>query len=316
MSLRVFIDGRAGTTGLELAARLQDHPQIELLAIEDGLRKDPARRRELYEQADAVVLCLPDDAAREAADLAPAARLLDASTAHRTRAGWVYGLPELAPAQRQAIRTADRVANPGCYPTGFVLSVRPLIDAGLVDADLPLRVNAVSGYSGGGRSMIAKYRDCDTAAWRHRTYGLDLNHKHVPEMRLYAKTQHAPLFTPAVGHYHSGMLVQVGLFRSELRCNATPVDVHSALAERYAREPFVHVHPLGCADALDDGFLSPTAQNGTNHLDLMVFANDEQMLIATRYDNLGKGAAGAAVQNLNLMLGLAEATGLCTAANQ
>lgn len=316
MSLRVFIDGQAGTTGLELAARLQDHPQIELLAIEDGLRKDPARRRELYEQADAVVLCLPDDAAREAVDQAPAARFLDASTAHRTSAGWVYGLPELAPEQRPAIRTAGRVANPGCYPTGFVLSVRPLIDDGIVDADLPLRVTAVSGYSGGGKSMIAKYRDCDTAAWRHRSYGLDLNHKHVPEMRVYAKTQHAPLFTPAVGHYHSGMLVQVGLFRSELERNATPVEVHSALAERFVREPFVHVFPFGCADALDDGFLSPTARNGTNHLDLMVFANDEQVLIATRYDNLGKGAAGAAVQNLNLMLGLPEATGLCSAANQ
>lgn len=314
MSLRVFIDGQAGTTGLELASRLQSHAQIELLCVEDHLRKDASRRRELCAEADAVVLCLPDEAAREALDLAPEARVLDASTAHRTSDGWIYGLPELDPGQRKAIRSADRVANPGCYPTGFVLSVRPLIDAGIVGRDLPLRVNAVSGYSGGGKSMIAKYRDRDSAAWRHRAYGLNLSHKHVPEMRTYARTSHAPLFTPAVGHYRSGMLVQVGLFTSELERDAAPVDVHRTLAERYAGEPFVHVHPhQPDADVLDDGFLSPTARNGTNHLDLMVFGNDEQVLIASRYDNLGKGAAGAAVQNLNLMLGLPETAGLCTA---
>ena len=308
---RVFIDGQAGTTGLELASRLACHAQIELLAIEDPLRKDPSRRRELFTQADVVVLCLPDDAAREAVDIAPQARFLDASTAHRTSPGWVYGLPELEPGQRQAIRAAGRVANPGCYPTGFVLSVRPLIEDGLVSPDLPLRVNAVSGFSGGGKSMIAKYRDCDCAAWRHRAYGLDLNHKHVPEMRCHAKTNPAPLFTPAVGHYRSGLLVQVGLFATELQGNAVPGDVHRSLAERYAGEPFVHVHPYNPDDFPDDGFLSPTARNGTNHLDLMVFGNDEQVLVASRYDNLGKGAAAAAVQNLNLMLGLPETAGLC-----
>ena len=312
MSHRVFIDGQAGTTGLELASRLHSHAQIELLAIEDRLRKDASRRRELLAEADAVVLCLPDDAAREAVELAPEARFLDASTAHRTSAGWVYGLPELDPGQRQAIRLADRVANPGCYPTGFVLSVRPLIDAGLVSPELPLRVNAVSGYSGGGKSMIARYGKSDSAAWRHRAYGLNLSHKHVPEMRAYAKTSQAPLFTPAVGHYRNGMLVQVGLFSSELLHHASAVDVHRTLAERYAGEPFVHVHPhQPDAGVLDDGFLSPTARNGSNHLDLMVFGNDEHLLIASRYDNLGKGAAGAAVQNLNLMLGLPETAGLC-----
>ena len=311
MSLRVFIDGQAGTTGLELASWLERHAEIELLAIEDHLRKDAARRRELFAQADAVVLCLPDEAAREAVELAQQARFLDASTAHRTSAGWVYGLPELEPEQRRAIRSADRVANPGCYPTGFVLSVRPLIDDGLVSADLPLRVNAVSGFSGGGKSMIARYRKSDSAAWRHRAYALGLNHKHVPEMRRYAHTNPAPLFTPAVGHYRSGMLVQVGLFAIELQRGAAPVDVHRALAERYAGEPFVHVHPYNPDDCSDDGFLSPTARNGTNHLDMMVFGNDEQVVIASRYDNLGKGAAGAAVQNLNLMLGLPETAGLC-----
>lgn len=311
MSLRVFIDGQAGTTGLELASRLECHVHIELLVIEEHLRKDAARRRELFAEADAVVLCLPDEAAREAIDLAPQARFLDASTAHRTNAGWVYGLPELDPGQRQAIRAADQVANPGCYPTGFILSVRPLIDDGLLSPDLPLRVNAVSGFSGGGKSMIARYQDCDSAAWRHRAYGLDLNHKHVPEMRRYASTNQAPLFTPAVGHYRSGMLVQVGLFARELQGNTTPVDVHRTLADRYAGEPFVHVHPYNPDDFSDDGFLSPTARNGTNHLDVLVFGNDDHVLIASRYDNLGKGAAGAAVQNLNLMLGLPETAGLC-----
>ena len=312
MSHRVFIDGQAGTTGLELASRLDCHAQIELLAIEDHLRKDAARRREMLTEADIVVLCLPDDAAREAVDLAPDARFLDASTAHRTSGGWVYGLPEMAPGQRQAIRLADRVANPGCYPTGFVLSVRPLIDDGLVDPDLPLRVNAVSGYTGGGKSMIASYRACDRPAWRHRAYALDLNHKHVPEMRRFSGTAPAPLFTPAVGHFRNGMLVQVGLFATELRGGASPADVHRSLAERYAGEPFVHVHPYGPDGSSDDGFLSPTARNGTNHLDVMVFGNAERLLIASRYDNLGKGASGAAVQNLNLMLGLPETAGLCT----
>ena len=310
---RVFIDGQAGTTGLELASRLRRHGQIELLAIEQRLRKDAARRCELIAQADAVVLCLPDTAAREAVELAPGARFLDASTAHRTSAGWVYGLPELVRGQRQAIRSADRVSNPGCYPTGFVLSVRPLIDAGVVSERLPLRVYAVSGYSGGGRSMIARYQDCDAAALRHRAYGLTLDHKHVPEMQVYANTLHAPLFAPAVGHYRNGMLVQVALFASELHNGATPGDVHRVLEQRYAGEPFVHVHPYHPHEGiLDDGFLSPTGRNGSNHLDLMVFGNDDRLLIVSRFDNLGKGAAGAAVQNLNLMLGLPETAGLCT----
>ena len=310
MTYSVFIDGQAGTTGLELASRLTDHPGIDLLAIEEALRKDPARRRRLFEQADVVALCLPDDAAREAVRLETDARFLDASTAHRTSPGWTYGLPELGPGQREAIRTSARVANPGCYPTGFVLSIRPLIEAGLLDPALPLRLHAVSGYSGGGKSMIAKYRSCDTPGLRARPYGFSLTHKHVPEMRCYAKTASAPLFAPSVGHYYRGMLVVVALFTRELSGNTKPADVWRALADRYRDEPFVHVHGLHPENALDDGFLSPTARNGSNHLDLMVFASDEQLLVVSRYDNLGKGAAGAAVQNLNLMLGLPETDGL------
>ena len=310
MTYTVFIDGQAGTTGLELAARLRAHPGIDLLAIEDRFRKDAVRRRSLFEQADVVALCLPDDAAREAVRLEPGARFLDASTAHRTSPGWTYGLPEIAASQREAIRASARVANPGCYPTGFVLSIRPLIEAGLLDSALPLRLHAVSGYSGGGKTMIAKYQSCDTAALRTRPYGFGLAHKHVPEMQHYAKTDSAPLFTPSVGHYYRGMLVQVALFTSELSGNATPADVRRALADRYRDEPFVHVHGLHPEQALDDGFLSPTSRNGSNHLDLMVFATDEQLLVVSRYDNLGKGAAGAAVQNLNLMLGLPETEAL------
>ena len=314
MTYTVFIDGRAGTTGLELAARLNRHPRIRLLAIEEHLRKDAGRRRELFARADVVALCLPDAAARAAVALAPEARFLDASTAHRVCAGWTYGLPELAPEQRAAIRAAGRVANPGCYPTGFILSVRPLIDAGVLRADMPLRTHAVSGYSGGGKTMIATYRACDRAALGVRPYGLGLNHKHVPEMQAYSGTAQAPLFMPSVGHYYQGMLVQVPLFTGELEDGATIADVHTALAKRYASEPFVTVHPLGGADLLANGFLDPTARNATNALDIAVFGHDQQLLIVSRFDNLGKGAAGAAVQNLNLMLGMPDDTGL--AANE
>ena len=311
MSRTVFIDGQAGTTGLELCSRLRKHPTIEVLAIEERFRKDPARRRELFEQADIGVLCLPDDAAREAVALAPAGRFLDASTAHRVSADWTYGLPELTAGHRQAIRRAARVSNPGCYPTGFLLSVRPLMEAGLLSLQTALHVHAVSGYSGGGKSMIAKYQCRDLAAWRVRPYGLGLTHKHVPEMQAYAQTAHPPLFAPSVGHYYSGMLVQVGLFARELEAGAGIRDVHRALAERYADEPFVHVAGGDEAQgALEDGLLSPTFRNGGNHLDIFVFGHREQLLIASRYDNLGKGAAGAAVQNLNLMLGLPETAGL------
>lgn len=313
MSHRVFIDGQAGTTGLALAHWLRGHPAIEVLTIAEGARKDAQTRRRLFAQADVVALCLPDAAARAAIALAPAARFLDASTAHRVTDGWAYGLPELGGGQRERIAGAARVANPGCYPTGFVLCVRPLIESGLLRADVPLRVNALSGYSGGGKALIAKAeagtRNRIGMEWPARAYGLGLNHKHLPEMRAYAGTTRAPLFAPTVGHYHSGMIVQVGLFASELAGDAAAV--RQALAVRYAGEPFVHVHPLNAnGGVLEEGFLAPTGRNSTNHLDLLVFAHGEQVLLVTRYDNLGKGAAGAAVQNLNLMLGLPETMGL------
>jgi len=317
MLTRVFIDGEAGTTGLQIAERLQSRADLQLLRIDPAARKDPDARRKLLEQADVAILCLPDDAAVEAVALAGGAngacRILDASTAHRTNPDWVYGLPELESGQRQRIAGARLVANPGCYPQGFILLVRPLIEAGLLAPDVPLTVHALSGYSGGGRSMIETYQGFDEAARARnntRPYALGLKHKHVPEMRHYSRTTTPPLFAPSVGHFEQGMLVQIPLFTSMLRGRPTPGDVRDLLARRYAGEPFVQVFPVGAEAALEGGFLGPTACNGTNRIELMVFGHEEQLLLTARLDNLGKGAAGAAVQNLNLMIGVEETTGL------
>jgi N-acetyl-gamma-glutamyl-phosphate reductase len=312
---KVFIDGQAGTTGLEIAARLRARQDIDLLEIDDAQRKDPVRRRTYLNEADLVVLCLPDDAAREAVALLGngRARVLDASSAHRVAPGWTYGLPELNPAQREAVRTSHRVSVPGCYPTGFVLSVRPLIDAGLLAPAQPLSVHGVSGYSGGGRSMIDRYRQSESQGIAGvkptMTYGLTLTHKHVPEMQCYSGTGTRPLFTPIVGHYYKGMLVHVPLANQWLN-GARPADVHAVLSERYADEACVNVLPLGAEGALDGGYLSPLGANDTNRVDLMVFGNETHTLLISRYDNLGKGASGAAIQCLNLLLGIDELHGL------
>lgn len=311
---RVFIDGEAGTTGLQIAERLRSRPDLTLLHIDDAERKSPQARARLLADADVAILCLPDDAAREAVALAPpSCRILDASSAHRVADGWVYGLPELGDGQRERIARSNRVANPGCYPQGFVLLVRPLIEAGILPSDLPLRTHALSGYSGGGRALIEKYRAFDAEMRERlntRPYALGLRHKHVPEMHRYSGTRHAPLFAPSVGHFLQGMLVQVPLFSRELAGQPGPGDIQALLAERYRDEPFVHVFPAGADDALDGGFLDATACNHSNRIELMVFGHDEQLLLAARYDNLGKGAAGAAVQNLNLMIGADELEGL------
>lgn len=315
MKHRVFIDGQAGTTGLEMAARLKARRDIDLLEIDDEDRKNPERRKAYLNDADIVVLCLPDAAAKEAVALLGdgSARVLDASSAHRVAPGWVYGLPEVTATQRETIRTARRVSVPGCYPTGFILSVRPLVDAGVLSPEQPLSVNAVSGYSGGGRPMIERYREAESAGVAGvrppMTYGLTLQHKHVAEMHSYSGTRARPLFTPMVGHYYKGMLVHVPLSNEWLN-GAGPSDVHALLSERYADEPCVNVLPLGAEAALDGGYLSPIAANDTNRIDLMVFGNDTHTLLVSRYDNLGKGASGAAVQCLNLLLGVDELNGL------
>ena len=300
----IFIDGQAGTTGLEIVARLRERPEFSLLELDDRQRKSSDARREALAAADVAILCLPDDAAREAVALAPEqTRLLDASSAHRTAPGWVYGVPELGPGQRDAIRAATRVANPGCYAQAYVLLVRPLVDAGLLKTDAVPGCQGLSGYSGGGRALIERFEamDADTRArWTARPYALGLVHKHLPEMQAHSGVRDLPLFTPVVGAYYRGMLVTVPLRAEQLNLSgaSTPEAVQAVLQERYAGEP------------CDDGFLDATACNLTNRVDLMVFGHERQTLLVARLDNLGKGAAGAAVQNLNLMTGADELEGL------
>ena len=312
---KVFVDGQHGTTGLEIHRLLAGRAELELLEVAAADKKDPQVRRTLLNEADAVVLCLPDDAAIEAVRLieSPDVRVLDASTAHRTDASWAYGLPEL-PTQRQRLAGARRVSNPGCYPTGFVLAVRPLIDAGVLPATVPLSVHAVSGYSGGGRQMIEKFEaragtaNSPDELFHAQAYGLTLKHKHVPEMQRHSGTTAAPLFTPSVGHFHRGMLVCVPLFVGSLARAVSRDDVRALWADAYTGEACVSVLPHDAA--LDGGYLDPQGANFGNQVELMVFGNAEQLLLVARLDNLGKGAAGAAVQNLNLMLGLPELAGV------
>lgn len=315
MSRHIFIDGQEGTTGLEIHERLRSRSDVTVLQIDPEKRKDEGARRELMARADLVILCLPDAAAEEAVALAPAGtRIIDASTAHRVAPGWVYGLPELAPEVRTAIAGATHVTNPGCYPTGMLLAVRPLVDAGVIPPFYPLTVHALSGYSGGGKKLIQAFADHDHSGkspdWTVRTYALPLSHKHVPEMRVQGRLEFPPIFCPAVGHYYQGMLVSVPLHVRVLAQRVTPADVHAVLAKRFEGERFVKVLPLGGASTAPEGFLSPVACNGTNRVELLVSGNDEQILLSARLDNLGKGASGAAVQSLNLMLGLGEETGL------
>lgn len=315
MATRIFIDGQEGTTGLQIHERLRQRADLELLEISAEQRKDPDAKRALLRQAQIAVLCLPDAAAVETASLAgPDTRLLDASTAHRVNTEWAYGLPELSPDTRERIRSASRVANPGCWPTGFLLLVRPLIDAGILPAGTPLSVHGQSGYSGGGKAMIAAYRarprEGDSPAWATRPYGLNLQHKHIPEMHRYSGLIAAPIFSPSVGDYYQGMLVHVPVHMQTLSKRVLPHDLHAILSERYAAERFVQVMPVNDQSELEGGLLSATALNGSNHIQLFVSGHQDQVLLSARLDNLGKGASGAAVQNLNLMLGLDEGLGL------
>jgi N-acetyl-gamma-glutamyl-phosphate reductase len=303
---RVFIDGEAGTTGLEIRERLAGVAQIEVKSIDPAKRKDRGARAEMLRDVDLVVLCLPDDAAREAVALANelgpnAPKIVDASTAHRVADGWVYGFAEMAPGQADAIRTAARVANPGCYPTGGIALIRPLVEAGIVEPDYPSTVNAVSGYSGGGRSMIEAY-EAGTAP-RFELYGLGLEHKHVPELQTYSGLTRRPIFVPSVGNFRQGMLVSVPLHLDTLSGRPSLADIEAVLGDYYKSAELVSVVTGPAAKA---GRLEAEALNGTDMLEIFVFGKPElnQAVLVARLDNLGKGAAGAAVQNIKLMLGL------------
>lgn len=306
---KVFIDGEAGTTGLQIAARLKARTDIELLSIDEAKRKDIESRAALMNKSDAVILCLPDDAARLAVSLVsnPNTVIIDASTAHRTSAGWVYGFPEMDKGQRRAIAASTRISNPGCYPTGFIALVRPLVVSGLLPNDWPVTVNAVSGYSGGGKAMIAEFEDRQTED-NYRIYALGQAHKHPPEMKKHAGLSHLPMFMPAVGRFAQGMIIEVPLPLWALPKKPKRAAVHKLLESSYAAEPFVRVAPLAEGDAIKT--LDAEGCNDTNRLELYVFGTDDQARLVARLDNLGKGASGAAVQNLNIALGLDEGAGL------
>lgn len=316
---KIFIDGEAGTTGLQVRDRLANRDDLEIISISDELRKDVDERKRLINEADCIILCLPDEASKQAASMVENDRtvVIDASTAFRVDDDWTYGFPELSKSQTEDIKKSKRISNPGCYPTGFIALTRPLVDAGIIPTDAALTVNAVSGYTGGGNALIDIFEgDEPHEPWG--AYGYSMNHKHLPEMSKYTGLTKLPIFQPTVSSFAQGMVVSIPLHYSFLKEGATGEEVHAALTKHYDGSTFVKVMPLGEngvkeAGLLERGaFLRPDTLADTNNLELFVFHNDEEerMVLCARLDNLGKGASGAAVQNLNLSLGLDEACGL------
>ena len=310
---KVFVDGQDGTTGLRIHEYLAARPDIEVLRIDADKRKDAAERARLLNASDVSFLCLPDAASKEAAALVtnPNTCLIDASTAHRTAPGWVFGVPELAPGQREALRGATRISNPGCHASAFILLLRPLVDAGLVPKSAPVSATSLTGYSGGGKKMIEQYQAGGNPKLDSpRPYALTLAHKHIPEMMAHTGLTTKPLFLPVVGNFYKGLAVSVPLHLSTLPAGADGRALHVALARRYEGERFVRVMPFADPAVLDEGFFDVQACNDTNFVDLFVFADDQQALLMARLDNLGKGASGAAVQAMNVRLGVDEGLGL------
>lgn len=314
MATKVFIDGQAGTTGLRIRQRLEKRSDLTMLTLTEENRKDPEARRAAIWESDITFLCLPDEAAREAVALAGEAdvRIIDASTAHRTNPDWAYGFPELSAAHREKIRTSNRVAVPGCYASGFASLVYPMVQNGMLPADYPVQCFAMSGYSGGGKGMIAEIEnpDRDAALYSPRFYGLANNHKHLPEMQKISGLTRKPMFTPIVDDYYNGMVVCVPVQAAISGKQLQPEEVHEMLAKQYAGSNFVQVMPLGTKEEMTATKLSCNDLRDTNRMEIFVFGDAEQLLLCSRLDNLGKGASGAAVQCMNIMLGLDETTGL------
>jgi N-acetyl-gamma-glutamyl-phosphate reductase len=314
MKKSVFVDGQHGTTGLQIRERLSKRNDIEIVEIPEAKRKDPEARSDLLNQVDIAFLCLPDDAARESVSLVRSASvcIIDGSTAHRVADGWTYGMPELKEGQRDLIKKSKRITVPGCHASGFILMLHPLVSLGVVSPDYPVTTHAVAGYSGGGKGMIADYDNESPPEYiiNPRPYSLNLDHKHLPEMTEYTGLTQPPLFNPTVVNVYTGEIISIPLIVSHLEKKLSPADIRKILADYYAGEQFVRVMPYPVDDYLKNGFLTFTDCNGTNNLDIFVFGNEDRILLSARYDNLGKGASGAAVQNMNIVLGLPEETGL------
>lgn len=313
MTFKVFVDGQEGTTGLSLLDYLDRRSDIDLLRIDEARRKDPGERARLLNEADLAFLCLPDVASREAVGLVenPRTRVIDASTAFRTDPAWTYGLPELAPGQRDAIRNSRRIANPGCHASAFILLVRPLVDAGLLPRSYPLSAFSLTGYSGGGKHLIARYQGAkDGLLASPRPYALAQAHKHLPEMHRQTGLDAPPAFNPVVGNFFKGLAVTVALQVDHLAGGASREKVHAALGAHYRDEAFVRVLPLDEESRLDGGFFDVQGCNDCNRADIFVFGNDQRLSLVARLDNLGKGAAGAAIQSMNILMGVAENSGL------
>jgi N-acetyl-gamma-glutamyl-phosphate reductase len=314
MKYKIFVDGQEGTTGLKIHERLSKRKDLEILNIEPEHRKDPEKRKILINEADIVFLCLPDDASRESVTLLnnDKTRIIDASTAHRTNDSWTYGLPELNKTQRKSIAASHRVSVPGCHATGIIMSLIPLINNGIMSPDYPVTCTSITGYSGGGKKMIGQYENSEIDNLKFkapRIYGLNQNHKHLPEITKHSGLSGNPLFTPVVSNYFNGMITSVPIISRLLNKKIKPVDAEDIFSEYFKSEYFVKVNHCNSDEVLDNGFLTAVDCNNTNNIEIFIFGHDDKFQILTRFDNLGKGASGAALQNMNILLGLDEKTG-------